>query len=516
MKTNHWEGGAPKPVEVTPHGVFAPSPQQQAVLEFVETGEGNATLIAVAGAGKTTTLVEISKRINNGVFAAYNKKIADEIGQKLKAAGIDWKQVRSATFHSLGLSFLKKWSPGIRVEEKKVDKIMEEQDVPKHLRAFVAALVSLAKQSAVDWNLIGDPLYYQAIVDHYGTDEKLDGEGAVLERWTQEGIEHAISVIHHSIDLDDEVIDFDDMIFAPLIHDIRLTWRYDWVLVDEAQDTNRARRLLAAKMLKPGGRLIAVGDPAQAIYGFAGADNDAMDLIERDFQTTRLPLTVTYRCPKAVVRHAQQWVSHIEAHESAPEGVVREAAALDHATLEPGDAILCRNTRPLVELAFDLIRKRIACHVEGRDIGQGLLTLATKWKSVRTIAGLRTKLHEYEQREVKRLLEKDQENRVGALVDKVETLRVLMSGLKEDDRIEELERVIATMFKDSEGNDRRDITLSTIHKSKGREWDRVYLLGRNKYQPSPYATQAWAQQQERNLCYVAVTRAKRELVEVLV
>ena len=71
------------------------------------------------------------------------------------------------------------------------------------------------------------------------------------------------------------------------------------------------------------------------------------------------------------------------------------------------------------------------------------------------------------------------------------------------------------MFGDTpDGSQSPVLTLSTVHKSKGREWDRVFILGRSKYMPSPYAKQEWQQAQETNLEYVAITRAMRELIDV--
>ena len=60
------------------------------------------------------------------------------------------------------------------------------------------------------------------------------------------------------------------------------------------------------------------------------------------------------------------------------------------------------------------------------------------------------------------------------------------------------------------------VRLCTIHRAKGREWDRVFILGRNRYQPSKWAKTKADIEGERNLAYVAVTRAKRELVDVCV
>ncbi len=205
-----------------------------------------------------------------------------------------------------------------------------------------------------------------------------------------------------------EVMDFDDQLYLPLIGNARM-WQNDVVLVDEAQDTNVARRLLARKMLRPGGRLVAVGDPHQAIYGFTGADNDALDLIVKDFGCTRMPLNVSYRCARAVVRHAQDVVSHIHASPDAPEGTV---GAMDHvaferlpaAMLTAGVAVLCRNVAPLVDAAFKMIRRGIGCRVEGREIGQGLINLANRWKSVKTLPALADKLSDYLARETSKLM----------------------------------------------------------------------------------------------------------------
>lgn len=513
--------------------VFEPSPQQATALDFIPNGTGHGILVAVAGAGKTTTLVEMVKLIvrdglGSGVFLAYNKKIADEIGAKLKAAGIDWKQFRAATFHSIGKST---WDYAVagkdksrypKVIEKKVDGILEEWGVPEDRRSFIKTLVSLAKNHAVgvlnEGELLDVPTWLH-LVEHYGLDERLPFEGEALERATTQAIILAQGVLQQSINMNAAVIDFDDMLYAPLIHEAR-PFRQDWVFVDEAQDTNPARRLFAERLLKPSGRLVAVGDPHQAIYGFAGADNDSLRIIAEHFQATELPLTITYRCPKQVVALARTWVSHIEAHESAPEGMVQHLTwedfvkGVDAGALNPTDAILCRNTKPLVTLAFELIRKRIACHVEGKDIGKGLYALATKWKSVRRIGALRHKLDDYRDKEVKRLLEKEREAQADALNDRVDTLLVLMESLKEDDSVEEVQRIVDDLFRDTDGTERPTVTLSTVHKSKGREWDTVFLLGRNTLMPSPFAKQAWSLEQEKNLCYVAVTRAKSALIEV--
>src|SRR5271166_2776439 len=143
------------------------------------------------------------------------------------------------------------------------------------------------------------------------------------------------------------------------------------------------------------GRLIAVGDSCQGIYGFTGADNDALELIAEQFHAIRMPLTVSYRCPKKVVEFSHKWVTHIEAHPSAIDGEVTEEEYHDEFLPDEGSAILSRVTKPLVTLAFSFICRRIPCKIEGRDIGAGLIKLANKWKSCKTIDAFEVRLNSY-------------------------------------------------------------------------------------------------------------------------
>lgn len=517
---------------------FRPSPQQSQILDWVTTGRGNAIIEAVAGAGKTTTLVQSLARMTGSVaLVAYNKAIAEEIKAKIAdpANGVRNPGVRAGTFHSFGYSA---WLRACgdrkpRLEERKLDYLMNPDApgaprdlpavaVPEPFRPFVKAAVSLAKQRAYGVLVsVEEDRPWLKMVDHFELESLLEDVGDLAAGPVlMDAIRYAKAVLAASVATDKDVIDFDDMIYAPLVHNVRI-WQNDWVLVDEAQDTNPARRALAKRMLRPGGRLIAVGDPCQAIYGFTGADNDALETIRKEFACATLPLTVTYRCPKAVVRLARTYVSHIESHPASPEGEVRsmneaEFAALDAADLRAEDAILCRNTKPLVETAFALIRRGIACHVEGRDIGAGLNALVKRYKA-KTVEALFEKLDAWLEKETAKLMAKGQETKAELLADRVETLRVIGAKLPVTAKPSDLSKVIFDLFGDTPAGKRpENLTLATVHKSKGREWERVYLLGRNVYMPSPYARQDWQQEQERNLIYVAVTRAKKTLVDVLV
>lgn len=506
------------------------SPQQTVIYQWVESGKGNGIVEAVAGSGKTTTLIEAVRRMKGSVaFLAYNKKIATEIESRLQRVQTT-ARVKSGTFHSFGFGAVMKALPGTKMDDKKMTKIAAGLEVPEELQAFALQCVSLAKQSAIGvLTSFEDDAAWQRLVDHYDVDDMLlsnpfkreEFSEAEMDARVQAGLAWAKKLLKKSVDTDKVGFDFDDMIYAPLVHDMRM-WLNQWVLIDEAQDTNPARRAFAKKILAPGGRLLAVGDPRQAIYGFTGADNDALDIIAREFSATRLPLTVSYRCAKAVVAQAQTLVDHIQAAPTAPEGgfgmiTAGEFAADYHKELAATDAVLCRNTKPLVELAFALIQKGIGCHVEGKDIGRGLVALCRRWKKAATVADLLDRLEDYLARQTERFLAKGQEMKAESLSDRVETIKVIASGLADDAPLSELVARINNLFEDTEpGSPSRHVTLSTVHKSKGREWERVFIYGRNKFMPSKFARQAWQMDQEVNLQYVAITRAKRTLVEVTV
>lgn len=529
---------------------FKPSPAQQAFYDWVANDSGNCILNAVAGAGKTTTILNGIALMRGKVwFGVYNKKMADEIKEKLAKrddlrARADFSnktdRVESSTFHSLGFSIVRgmTYPNKPEIDEKKVNRIVDQiiaekeavaqqpRDDLKELAPTILQFVSMAKNRGfVPGNLVREGLTDWDDVDAwYSMAYKFDIGATLEDDEIGTAINFARTVLRKS-NADLSTIDMDDMVYLPLARKVNLKpWhRFNWVLVDEAQDTNPTRRALARLVMAGGARFVAVGDPHQAIYGFTGADNDSLQQISRAFKAKELPLTVTYRCPKAVVAHAQQWVSHITAHESAPEGAVEQLpygelldtlTAIDRA--EYGEnAILCRYNKYLVGLCFKMIREGLPAKIEGRNIGEGLIKLATRWKSVKTVNGLETKLTEYQEREVRKALAKEQEQRADRIIDEVATIMTVVERVRAQgkDRVQDVVDAIEEIFEDNVAG-KGLITLCSAHKSKGLEWNRVFLLDREALMPSQMAKQEWQVEQEINLIYVAVTRAKDTLVEV--
>ena len=509
------KGAVPPTNQSTSRGMpnFKPSKYQAAFLKWIREGSGNASLIAVAGAGKTTTLQAATFEMpkgTTGYAVVFNKKNADELRDRFP------KHVACGTFHSFWMRACMSNMRNVSVESKKVDYIIldvlpteEVTDdrrivIPK-LRSyvpFIRRLVGFAKNAGVGSILPEEPETYLEILEHHGTIDEIGPSVNIDELidWTRK-------VLIASND-NQTMIDFDDMLYLPLMNNWGIE-RRDFVFVDEAQDSNAVQRELVKRMAKRDGRIIFVGDPHQAIYGFRGATNDAMAIISRHFATTELPLTVSYRCPRAVVRQAKQYVNHIEAHDSAPEGeVVRLNNGIPRSLLTRETAILCRVTSALVTLAYAIIAQRIPCRILGREIGMKLVVLIQKMKadSIEDLAG---KLEAWRDRQHS-LAEKKNDDAIARNAD--DQCDSLMSILQATNPrvINDLILEIESIFSDT-----RDVssmlTLATVHKAKGLEWPTVIII-RPDWLPWPFAKKEWQIEQEHNLAYVAVTRSKNKLV----
>lgn len=506
--------------------------QQQNFVDCIKNEKVNIILQARAGTGKTTTIMAavediVKERLGQCAILAYNKAIAEELKHRLLEKGIDWKSAEAGTVHSFGLrSWKKAANKTLVIDGKKVIKIIDKlavNDPFLQRNGFVTSrAIGLAKQNGFGFfHGIADQSHWFDLLEFYNLDEDLADRDK-----PEELIERAIKIFMLSQEKDRDEIDFDDMILAPLVHNSPF-WQYDFVFVDEAQDISSTRLALARKLMKPKwGRLIAVGDDRQAIYGFTGAQADSLDHIQKELNSKILPLTVTYRCGKNIVKEANALVPDLEAYLDNQDGVIREVGFYNkkgdvwfkRETLSPKDSVvLCRNMKPLVQLAYTMLKEGIGCRIEGREIGEGLVTLANKWKSVRDLDALSDRLSDFEAKKKSKFLSKGQEVKAQEVEDKCQTLQALIERCvtKDQHEIYHLVNSIRELFGDTlPGTVPNVVVLSTIHKSKGREWEQVFLLDREGTLPSKYARKDWQLIQEANLEYVAITRAKKELVYV--
>lgn len=485
---------------------------------------GSHIIKAVAGSGKTTVLKNLLRYVPAGAHvqgfafgheAGTNLKVALEEVHGLMGEA-HCKNMRMGTFHSLCLGavcrYLNKKVDQLTIDSGKMRKLLKawlSEDDMMTYGAFIAKLVAFAKGEGIGALVPDTDERWYALVEHHGL--YLDSEDANEEcavALSRQALARSNEVSKHGI------IDYDDMLYLVVLWKLRL-WQNDLVLVDEAQDTNPVRRAVVRLALRPTGRLFAVGDPKQSIFGFTGASTDAMDLIARDFKTSELPLTVSYRCARAVVADAQQWVDYIEPSANAPEGNVRYGVPLSEALglLTCDDAVLCRQTAPLIDLAYKLINQGRGVQILGKEIGEGLLNLIRAQKA-RTVSMLVKRLETWAEREAARFTAKGDETKAEAVRDRAACVMTLVDSLPEKARtVLALELRVTEVFRLDAKGEKTDglLTLATIHKAKGSEWETVAIL-RPDLMPSRAARQDWQCEQEINLQYVAATRAKQTLL----
>ena len=483
---------------------FSPSPYQQNVFNFIKNGRGNAVVEAVAGSGKTTTIVKSLSMINRNssvLFLAFNKTVVEELRSKVP------RHVEVATYHSVGFRSLRYSLRGrrINIDNNKTFKFIK--DIPfKDKNEFglycnsIKQLVSLAKSHG--YGVLDDAMNLDQIVEHH------DLFSRYPEELNFDKLKEYVETILSKCKKQTNIIDFDDMIFMPMVLNTSFK-RYDYVFIDEAQDTSHVQRNLLTKMLKYRGRLIAVGDSKQAIYGFRGADSGSMDAIKREFSAKSLPLSISYRCAKSIVARAQTVNSQILPFDGNPEGSVTNLNTYNPSDFKPEDAILCRNTAPLVNMAFALIRKGVSPNVLGRDIGKGLISLCQKWKTITKIDALLDKLDSsYINAESKC---NGDESKLVNFADQIACIKIFSNNVPSgDNSVSTLVSIIDNFFGDCQDN---RITLCTVYKSKGLEWHKVYLLDPEKFNPA-WVSMPWQIVQEQNIEYVAITRAIDELVYI--
>jgi superfamily I DNA/RNA helicase len=315
-----------------------------------------------------------------------------------------------------------------------------------------------------------------------------------------------------------EDIDFVDMIWFPHVLNLQPHGlQFDYIMVDECQDMNRAERELILKCRKMGTRLVSVGDSNQMLYSFAGGDPDSFNALKSIPNTKCLPLSISYRCPKNVVDFAKKLVPSIEANEAnTNEGKVLYNVSLDD--VMPGDMVLCRNNAPLIQVYNEFLKLGKKAFIRGKDIGSNLKNLvkSTKQEKINLDCredGLFVRLYDDLFVTRNKLMEKLSIDAASAMkspiidakLDMIKALEVLSEGLNTtDELIAKIDEIFPKRDK-SEG-----IALSTVHKAKGLEANNVFVVCRS-LMPSKSAKKDWEVQQEHNLMYVAYTRAKNML-----
>jgi superfamily I DNA/RNA helicase len=497
---------------------------------------------ALAGTGKTTTSVfGLGKKVPKGMILsdeqkeivkamrvmkyktcaamAFNRSIASVLQERTR----DIPGVEAATSNAFGN---RAWTEFLgsrpKVDGNKNRILFRElagQMSWKEKTAMegpVAKLVSLCKCNLLEptnENLV-------ALCDEF--DEEVDLKVFdFVEKVYQKGVETK------------NMIDYDDQLFMPIYYDIPLK-QFDIVLVDELQDLNRAKQELAFRLARLG--IVGVGDEHQAIYGFSGADSQAMGRFGVRMQEAVLsylkdesgstdfgmygyrvlPLTMTRRCPKEIVRVANKYVPEFRATDDAPDGEVlrmNEGQMVSELiSQEEGKMVLCRTNAPLASLAFKLIAEDRRCYIQGKDIGVGIKRDVERTKEQDLKIAV-VKACEMIEKKISDLTSRPfpNESKIDALRDRINCIQYISQGCE---TLKNFMDRVDSLFQDA--GLPNDIQLSTVHKAKGLEHKNVVI-----YKPSKLPliisgkgrkVPKFQVQQEYNLAYVAYTRSMDKLI----
>lgn len=468
---------------------------QLGIFDWIEHGFGNALVEACPGSGKTTTLIAAANRVPRAqtlAFLAFNRSTVQELRERFQRPAV------IKTVHAMGFQALVRRIQGrVVVDGHKSDRLMEahlHEDARAQYSGLIRRTVALAKA----YHLMpdDDPAAWHDLLDRF--DFVADDEAVPVVGHAR----HILRLSDQTLDL----IDHEDMIRLPVLHNFPFA-RYDWVLLDEAQDISVAQRQLLHRLLKPSSRLLAVGDPAQSIYAFRGASHSSMDDLCQDFECTTLPLSISYRCPENVIAYARTIYPVIEPAPKARAGKVLSLLSWRPGQFGAGDMVLCRNVAPLVSMFYTLIHARVPARILGSDLTATLSRIVKRLDTNLLTGpdGLGQRLLAWRREQVAKCLRQGKLEKAATVEDHTQVLLTALAHSMAETLDGFLDELKAIFSRDG------SVTLSTIHRAKGLEADCVYILDPN-LMPSYYAQQDWQLQQERNLEYVAVTRARQQLI----
>ena len=463
-----------------------PTEEQSAILSLAASSSSNLMLNALAGCGKTSTLEMIEQAVDVRpiLYLVFNKRNAEEAEERM----LSTTTVR--TFNSLGHRI---WSKActkaqMRVDPKKSAEILREiigevKDKPTKgqiWQVYWEVINAVAKAKAHGYIPEGKFTNIQRLCTRSEFEQTLDEEP---DDFTSDLID---AVLTRSISASYEGwIDYNDQIYMPALFGGTYP-RFPLVMVDECQDLSPINHAMLKKLVH--GRLCAVGDRWQNIYGFRGAKQQSINDLVNTYECCELPLSTSFRCPRAIVEAARWRVPHFKWIKDG--GHVERLNELDPTSISDNSTIICRNNAPIFKCAMSLLASGRSVSVAGSEIGPKLVAIMRKLgdeslSRVSTIAAI----NDWEAEK----LSKDSTT----ASDLAGCMRVFAEhGTTLGTAIKYAEHLFAQ---------KGSIRLLTGHKAKGLEFDTVYFL-------DPWLCSET--EQDMNLRYVIQTRSRDKLFEI--
>lgn len=508
------------------------SKYQTAIFDGIDSATHNIFVEAVAGSGKTFSLVEGAKRIRAGrvLFLAFNRHIKQSLESKLFNANHKVSTIHGMGFGSLA-GYCRTVGKQIKVDDDKIYNIYKSISATNNsfiLRiapGIVMKLANLAKQNGIipdvvdnTWGMPDDIQSWERLVDESDVCDRVDIISSKFNINRKNIIEDLVKQVKEILcrDIADlDMIDYGDMLYLPLVMGLSFP-KYAWIFNDEAQDYSRIDMEIIDRCRSLNTKIMACGDPRQALYQFRGAHADAVNVFSKRFGCENMRLPICYRCPTEVVTVAQRHHDFIKPWVSAIKGeVVFDGGVFDVKSIEPDSMVICRYNAPLLEVASGFIAIKKPFSFIGRDIVSSMLTLIeylSDSNDTMVCSVFSDLLKEWFDKKIAFLVKYERLSEMATVQDRYRCLLSMIAMIhKENGRtIKDLRRFIEAVFGNENGN---GVRLSSVHRAKGLECPVVYFLDYDK-QVEAAEEEGIGHTSESNILYVGVTRAQRKLVMV--
>jgi len=464
-----------------------PTEENQHVLDLMLKTKKNLNLRCLAGTGKTTMFEMIERAIPQQpiLYIVFGSKNQKEAKEKMLST------TDPRTFNSVGLEC---WQGNFAKDKKVTWNDKKNREILKALIQAssrriqqelwdvyfeVIAAVEMAKSIGYvpDGGKWPDAI---RLADRNELASKLDEKpDSLVFELTDEVLNRSIQASYAGS------CDFNDQVYMPALF-CGTYPRPDLMFLDEEQDANPVNLQLLKRFGK--GRLVGAGDECQNIYGFRGASSDAMAEAAAHWDMTECTLSISFRCPERVVEYARWRAPHFRWIK--PGGHVERLEGLEYRDFVDGAAVICRNNAPLFKLGMSLLQNGRSVTVAGSDIGPKLVGIMRRLGDEDTPRShVLSLIEDWRQEKL--------ENESKSADDLADCMKVFATY---GDSLGLAMKYVEHLF-----SQRGTLKLLTGHKSKGLEYDTVYLLD------------TWLLRedlQDQNLRYVMQTRSANALYEI--
>ena len=540
---------------------FKPSTYQQNILDFfLNNPQSNMLVNALAGSGKSTTACMLSEHSKTSdLYIAFNASVVEEFKKKIKNP-----KTKVMTMHSLAYSIMlynveqeskdseekpkgfgsQRSKRTVSLDNFKPHKILDEEITKRYGRYIEFAKRGFLKDNYVNlYNLCR--LTLTDMSSNKDVSRLIDDHVLFLYYGDEGYSAPDISEITSTLKILDTksrqqfetqgIIDFTDMLwitFNKLKYD---NWEvpywalYTNIYCDEVQDFSNIQLNFLKFIKRAKGRYVFIGDFHQAIYNFAGANAQAFNQIPKMFAPVEtFDLPICYRCAKShLSRVNREYGIPILPCDDAPLGFVK---TIDKNKIseyaKAGDMVISRKNKWIAEVVLDLARNGTPIFIEDKEMVGAIKRqiLSSKCTSVgalkkflqKVISNYNKKLFEIVSKNVREGGHEEEHleavTETNSKIDNTSFLLEILEGYLEhhasSDSVSKFSNFIDKLLNTTPSPN--CVRLCSIHKAKGLEATNVFVLNEAKINYD-FRNSKEQNIQEKNLSYIATTRAKEGL-----